>query len=144
MKTYKTPKTIAYYTCIDIVMFLVLLICLVPFLYIIAASLSSSEAIVNGEVFIIPRGVNLQAYRQIFSYPNFFRAYGNTIFYTVFGTLIALAMTILFAYPLSKSVLRGNKFVMKLVIFSMFFSGGMIPNYLLISNLHLANTGGQF
>ncbi|MCI2104840.1 MAG: carbohydrate ABC transporter permease [Sphaerochaeta sp.] len=140
MKTYKTPKTIAYYTCIDILMFLVLLICLVPFLYIIAASLSSSEAIVNGEVFIIPRGVNLQAYRQIFSYPNFFRAYGNTIFYTVFGTLIALAMTILFAYPLSKSWLRGNKFVMKLVIFSMFFSGGMIPNYLLISNLHLANT----
>jgi putative aldouronate transport system permease protein len=140
MKTYKTPQAIAYYTFIDILMFIILLVCLVPFLYIIAASLSSSEAIVNGEVFIVPRGVNIEAYRQIFSYPNFFRAYGNTIFYTVFGTLIALVMMILFAYPLSKNWLKGNKFFMKLVVFSMFFSGGMIPNYLLVSNLHLANT----
>ncbi|MFA6891610.1 MAG: carbohydrate ABC transporter permease, partial [Sphaerochaetaceae bacterium] len=69
MKTYKTPQAIAYYTFIDILMFVILLVCLVPFLYIIAASLSSSEAIVNGEVFIVPRGVNIEAYRQIFSYP---------------------------------------------------------------------------
>ncbi|HOV64546.1 MAG TPA: carbohydrate ABC transporter permease, partial [Spirochaetia bacterium] len=70
----------------------------------------------------------------------FFRAYGNTIFYTVIGTTISLIMMILFAYPLSKTQLKGSRFVMKLVIFTMFFSGGLIPNYLLISTLHLSNT----
>jgi len=140
MKTYKTRSTVAYYLFIDILMGIVLVMCLTPFLYIIATSLSSPEAIINGKVFIIPRGLNTQAYRQIFSYPNFFHAYGNTIFYTVFGTMIALCMTTLFAYPLSKTWLKGNKLVMKLVIFSMFFSGGLIPNYLLISSLHLTNT----
>jgi putative aldouronate transport system permease protein len=121
-------------------MVLVILVCLVPFLYIIAVSFSSSSAILNGEVFVWPKGFNVAAYRQIFSYPNFFHAYGNTIIYTVFGTLNALIMTTLFAYPLSKVWLKGTKTIMKFVVFSMFFSGGLIPNYLLISNLHLTNT----
>jgi putative aldouronate transport system permease protein len=82
-------------------------------------------------------GFNLGSYEQIVTYPNFFRAYGNTLFYTVAGTAISLTLTTLFAYPLSKSFLRGQKFFMKLVVFSMFFSGGLIPNYLLISNLGL-------
>lgn len=121
-------------------MTLTLLCCVLPFMYIIAMSLSSSEAIMNGKVSLWPVGLNAESYRQIFAYPNFFRAYKNTIFYTVFGTLIALTMMVLFAYPLSKTRLKGQKFVMKLVVFSMFFSGGLIPNYLLIVNLRLAGT----
>ncbi len=125
---------------IYLVMGFVLIACVLPFLYIIAMSLSSSSAILNNKVSIWPIGINYDAYKQIFSYPNFFRAYKNTITYTFFGSLISLTLMTLFAYPLSKPRLRGQKFVMKLIIFSMFFSGGLIPNFLLISSLGLTGT----
>jgi putative aldouronate transport system permease protein len=118
----------------------VLLICIIPFLYMFALSFSSPREILNNRVGLWPRGFTGSAYTAIFRYPNFFRAYGYTIFYTSFGTLIALAATILFAYPLSKPFLRGHKWLMKMVVFSMFFSGGLIPTYLLISNLRLTGT----
>lgn len=122
------------------VMFFVILICFVPFLYMLALSLSSPNAIINNEVTLLPVGLNFEAYLQIFNYPNFFRAYGNTIFYTAGGTLISLFLSSLFAYAMSKRFLVGHKIVMKLIVFSMFFSGGLIPTYLLISNLHLTGT----
>lgn len=125
---------------IYLVMGFVLIACVLPFLYIIAMSLSSSSAILNNKVSIWPIGINADAYKQIFSYPNFFRAYKNTITYTFFGSLISLTLMTLFAYPLSKPRLRGQRFVMKLIIFSMFFSGGLIPNFLLISSLGLTGT----
>ena len=127
-------------TIINLIMVLVILTCLVPFIYMFALSLSDPKAIINSKVFLWPVGINFEAYTQIFTYPNFFRAYGNTIFYTVFGTAVAIGMTTLFAYPLSKAFLRGQKFFMKMVIVSMFFSGGLIPNYLLVSNLRLTGT----
>ncbi|NLE69499.1 MAG: carbohydrate ABC transporter permease [Clostridiales bacterium] len=123
-----------------ITMILVLLACVTPFLYIIAMSFSSSRAILNNRVSLWPVGFNVDAYRQVFAYPNFFKAYGHTLFYTFFGTLIALVMMVLFAYPLSKKRLKGQPIVMKLVVFSMFFGGGLVPNYLLISSLRLVNT----
>lgn len=121
-------------------MALTLLVCLVPFIYMLAVSLSDPNAIVNNEVTFFPVGFDLSAYKQIFTYPKFFHAYGNTIFYTVAGTAISMFMTILFAYPLSKTYLRGQKLLMKMVVFSMFFSGGLIPSYLLISQLKLTGT----
>lgn len=139
-KKYRSPGSIALDVIIYIIMVFVLLVCLVPFIYMLALSLSDPKAIINNQVSFWPVGWNLDAYEQIFTYPNFFRAYGNTIFYTVAGTAIALFMMVLFAYPLSKTFLRGQKFFMKMVIVSMFFSGGLIPNYLLISNLHLTGT----
>lgn len=122
------------------VMIFSLLICIVPFLYMLTLSISDSRAIINNQVGLIPVGVNFEAYKQIFNYPNFYRAYGNTFLYTIGGTGIALSMTVLFAYPLSKTFLRGQKAAMKMVVFSMFFSGGIIPTYLLISSLRLAGT----
>ena len=122
---------------IYLVMTLAILACVLPFLYIIAMSFSYSDAILNNRVSIWPVGFNFESYRQIFAYPNFFRAYRNTLTYTFFGTLIALSMMTLFAYPLSKPQLKGQKLVMKIVVFSMFFSGGLIPNFLLVSNLGL-------
>lgn len=122
------------------VMIYVLFICFIPFLYMYALSFSNSREIINNRVGLWPRNFTTAAYRQIFQYPNFFRAYGYTIFYTISGTFIALAMTILFAYPLSKNFLRGTKFLMQVVVFSMFFSGGLIPSYLLISNMRLTGT----
>ncbi|GKX31270.1 sugar ABC transporter permease [Vallitalea longa] len=140
MKACRSKGSIVFDVIIYIIMIFVLLVCLVPFLYMLAVSISEPKAIINNEVALIPVGINFEAYKQIFAYPNFFKAYGNTIFYTVVGTLIALIMTTLFAYPLSKKSLRGQKFFMKLVVFSMFFSGGLIPNYLLISSLNLTGT----
>ena len=125
---------------IYLVMILSVLVCVLPFMYIIAMSLSNSEAILNNRVSLWPIGLNVEAYQQIFAYPNFFRAYRNTITYTLFGTLISLTLMTLFAYPLSKTRLKGHKLFMKLVLFSMFFSGGLIPNFLLVSNLKLTGT----
>lgn len=125
---------------IYVLLTLSLFVFIVPFVYMLALSFSSSKAIINNQVSFWPVGFNIEAYRQIFTYPNFFHAYGNTFFYTIFGTLIALCMSVLFAYPLSKNFLRGNSILMKMVVFSMFFSGGLIPTYLLISYLHLTGT----
>ena len=140
MREYNTKSNIAFKTVVYAIMVLVLLVCLIPFLYIISLSLSDPIAVVNGEVFVVSVGFSVEAYKQIFTYPNFFNAYLNTIIYTVFGTAISLFVMTLFAYPLSKPHLRGQSIIMKLVVFSMFFSGGLIPNYLLVSRLGLINT----
>lgn len=123
-----------------LVMILALLLWVVPFIYMIALSFSSVKAVINNQVSFWPVGFNLEAYKQVLAYPNFFRAYGNTFLYTIGGTAVALMMNVLFAYPLSKTFLCGSKFFMKMVVFSMFFSGGLIPTYLLISNLGLTGT----
>lgn len=123
-----------------ILMSLVLIMCLYPFIYMLALSLSNSKAVLAGRVFLYPVGTNLGSYKIILTYPNFFIAYRNTIFYTIAGTTIALLMTTVFAYPLSKAFLRGRNIVMNLVIFSMFFSGGLIPNFLVVSWLKLTDT----
>ena len=126
--------------CITAVMLVVLAVYVVPCLCIAATSFSSSKAIMNDRVSLWPVDFTLDAYRQILSYPSLFSAYRNTIIHTVCGTLISLVMTVLFAYPLSKSFLRGQKTIMRLVVFSMFFSGGLIPNYLLVASLGLTGT----
>ncbi len=127
-------------TFIFIVMFVVVIACTIPFLYIIAMSFSSPAAITNNRVSLWPVDFTLEAYKSIYEYPHFFRAYGYTFLFTFGGTAISLIMMILFAYPLSKDWLAGQSIVMKLVVFSMFFSGGLIPNYLLINSLHLVGT----
>jgi putative aldouronate transport system permease protein len=132
------------FSFIDIIvyggMLLSLLVCIIPFLYMFALSLSDVRAILNSQVGLWPNGFNTAAYETILNYPNFFTAYRNTIFYTSCGTVIALTFTVLFGYPLSKPFLRVNKVLLKIVVFSMFFSGGLIPTYLLITNLRLTNT----
>ena len=144
MQKHKNPNLIRRFTGFDamiyIVIILALMIWIIPFVYMIALSFSSAKAIINNQVSFWPVDFTADAYRQVFAYPNFYQAYGNTFFYTSFGTMIALIMTILFAYPLSKSFLRGQKAAMKIVVFSMFFSGGLIPTYLLISSLSLVGT----
>ena len=132
--------TAVFDSILFLIMLLVVLACILPFVYMFALSFSDPAAIINGKVSLLPVGFSVAAYKQIFTYPNFFKAYGNTFFYTFFGTLISLCFTSMFAYPLSKKFLRGTGFVTKLVVFSMFFSGGLIPTYLLVSSLRLTGT----
>ena len=136
MKNARTPFDIFVYT----VMIFSLLVCIIPFLYMITLSFASAQDILQNKIGLFPKSFHFEAYKAIFNYPNFFMAYRNTLFYTSFGTFIALSFTILFGYPLSKSFLRGRKFFVMLVIFTMFFSGGLIPTYLLVANLRLINT----
>lgn len=139
-KRYHTLENIIFDAIVYLVMAFVLICCLVPFIYMLAVSFSGTKPLINGEVFLWPKDFTLDSYKQIFTYPNFFKAYGNTFLYAVGGTAIALIMTSLMAYPLSKTFLWGNKFFTKMVVVTMFFSGGLIPNYLLLNSLHLVGT----
>lgn len=136
----KTSGERMFDVVIYLVLTLVIAVCVIPFLYMLALSLSGARAIINNQVFLWPVDITFESYIQIFKYPNFFQAYGNTLFYTVVGTTLSLFTMLNFAYPLSKPELKGQKIVMKLVVFSLFFSGGLIPTYLLVANLGLTNT----
>ena len=112
-----------------------------PFVYIIGASFATEYEIATRPMFIIPQNVSTAAYEYIFSSNKILRGFGNSIFITVCGTAINLFFTVTMAYALSKTRLRGRNFFLNMVIISMFFSGGMIPGYIVVANiLNLKNT----
>ncbi|WP_108993998.1 carbohydrate ABC transporter permease [Paenibacillus agaridevorans] len=111
-----------------------------PFLNIIAVSFSDSRAISAGEVFLWPIEFNWDAYRNLIDDGQLIVAMKNTVLMTVVGTLLNMVFTILAAYPLSKSRLRGRSIMLQAVLFTMLFGGGMIPHFLLINSLGLVNT----
>ncbi|MEV4173589.1 MULTISPECIES: carbohydrate ABC transporter permease [unclassified Nonomuraea] len=119
---------------------LVVVVTLYPFVNILARSFSSQTAISAGEVNLLPKGFNLTTYKIVASDPMFWTNYRNTVVYTVVATLIAMVMTTCYAYVLSKKQLKGRKFLVGVAVFTMFFSGGLIPNYVLISGLGLKNS----
>jgi len=122
---------------------LIIAICFVtiyPFLNVIALAFSSEGPITRGEVNIIPVGFNLTTFGVVVSDGLFWRNYANTVVYTVVATAIAIVMTTMFAYALSKRRLRGRAIFIGIAVFTMFFSGGIIPHYVLISSLGWRNT----
>lgn len=121
-------------------MFVLVLLTLFPFLYMLAVSFSSSRAVMASEVFLLPKDFNLVAYSHVLKQDQFWIGYKNTVLYTALGTSISLTLTIMAAYPLSKKNLYGGPLVMKFMIFTMFFSGGLIPNFILIRDLGLYDT----
>jgi putative aldouronate transport system permease protein len=114
--------------------------CLYPFLYIIGTSFSSSRAVSSGEVFLWPVEFNLEAYKQLLLDGQIFNSMRNTVILTVAGTFLCMFCTVLCAYSLSKKRLRGRGLVTGLIVFTMMFGGGMIPNFLLIRNLGLMDS----
>jgi putative aldouronate transport system permease protein len=123
-----------------LVLTLVVVLTLYPFVNIIARSLSNETEIRAGRVNLLPRGFNLETYRHVMSDAIFWTNYRNTVFYTVTGTAIALVLTTCYAYVLSKKQLRGRNLLVGIAVFTMFFNGGLIPNYVLVSSLGLRNT----
>ncbi|SCZ13065.1 putative aldouronate transport system permease protein [Paenibacillus polysaccharolyticus] len=119
---------------------LFVLFCLAPFLHTIAISLSSNRAITSGEVTIFPKEFSWDAYGQVFSDNSMLYSLGFTALLTVATTVLCLLFTIAAAYPLTKKKLKGRKLFMYIIIITMFFSGGIIPEYLLIRDLHLMNS----
>lgn len=114
--------------------------CLYPFIYMLAVSLSDSASIAKGEVWLWPKGVNLDMYRYVFEDGRVLKGYKNTIIYTSFGTLISLIVTALGAYSLSKNRMVMCKPILMMIVFTMFFNGGMIPTFLVVKELGLINT----
>ncbi|MFC8682849.1 carbohydrate ABC transporter permease [Microbacterium ureisolvens] len=122
---------------------LILVICFVtlyPFLNVVAQAFSSEAYINSGQVNLIPKGFNVTTFGYVMGDPLFWRNYGNTVVYTVVATVIAMALTTTFAYALSKKDLKGRAIFIGLAVFTMFFNGGLIPNYILINTLGFKNT----
>lgn len=122
------------------VLTLVVVVTLYPFVNIIARSFSGERQIRAGEVTLWPQGFNLTTYKIVFGDGTFWRSYGNTVLYTVVATVVAMTLTTIYAYVLSKKDLRGRGMLIGIAVFTMFFSGGLIPNYVLITSLGLKNS----
>lgn len=115
-------------------------LCIFPFINILAISLSENSAIVSGEVFLLPKGLVTNAYKTVLQDAAMIRSFLFTVALTVTYTAVTMVMTILCAYPLSKKRLAGRKVIMMLITFTMYFSGGIIPSYLLVKELNMLNT----
>ncbi|OWV36195.1 ABC transporter permease [Bacillus spizizenii] len=115
-------------------------ITILPFLYIIAGSFATEAELAQRSFFIFPKTFTLDAYKYVFSTPTFIRSMGVSIFITAVGTAVQLFFTFTMAYPLAKRHVKGRNLLLNLVIFSMLFSGGMIPTYLVVKSLGLLDT----
>jgi len=134
------PEDKIYYTLIYLFTFFLVLSVLYPIVYVLSASFSSPEAVSTGKVILLPVEPGLQGYEAVFKDTRIPVGYLNTIFYTVAGTFINVSMTLFCAYPLARKHLPHRGFFTFFFTFTMLFSGGMIPNYLLLRDLHMLNT----
>lgn len=122
-----------------LVVVIIAALCLFPFLYIMSVSFSNKTAVLRSEVFLWPVNFDLSAYQAVFNNRALMTSMWFTIFLTVVHTVICVVMTVLCAYPLSKSDLRFKTPLLLMIMFTMYFSGGMIPGYLNIKDLGLLN-----
>ena len=123
-----------------VIVTLLMLIVLYPLVYVLSCSVSSPTAVGAGEVVLLPKGFTLMGYRRVFQEPDILLGYKNTLFYTIIGTAINLFVTVPAGYMLSKKEVPGRNLFMFLFMFTMYFSGGMIPSFLLVKSLHLYDT----
>ena len=129
-----------FFAVVLIIILAITAMCIIPFIYLLAISLSDYNSVIRGEVFLIPKGLNLKVYKNIVEGGTLVAAMIRTIILTFSYVIFSLVMTILCAYPLSVSDLKGKKLIIPFVMFTMYFSGGLIPNYLLINNLGLIDS----
>jgi putative aldouronate transport system permease protein len=115
-------------------------ICLFPFIHVFVKSISGETAILAGDVILWPKDPQLEAYKAVFGNQSMNSSFFFTVYTTVLGTAINILLTVLAAYPLSRPSLVGKKGLWLMILFTMFFSGGMIPLYLVVNGLHLVNT----
>lgn len=118
---------------------LLVIVIMYPLYFIIIASFSDPTLVNSGNVLFIPKGINFDGYKRIFSFPEIWGGYKMTIIYTVLGTLFNLSLTMTLAYSLSRKRYIGKSFLTKFFMFTMYFSGGLIPTYLLVKDIGLYN-----
>ena len=116
------------------------MIVILPLMNVVSCSVSDASAVGAGKVYLLPTGFNTKAYEMLFHTQALMTGFFNTVFYALTGTCLNIFLTVICAYPLSRHDMHGKGWIMMLFTFTMIFSGGMIPNYLLMKNLHLLNT----
>lgn len=138
--TQKSGSEILFSIFLFLVCTLIFLIIVYPLYFIIIASISDSTLVSTGKVFLIPKGISLFGYSEIFQDSRIWTGYRNTVFYTALGTFVNLLFTLPAAYVLSRKEFKARRIIMLLFVITMFFNGGLIPTYLLMKGLHLTNT----
>lgn len=121
-------------------LFIVLVAVLYPIIYVISASISDPVYVNQGKMWLFPRGITFEGYQRVFQNPEIWSGYRNTVLYTLGGTFINLLFTVPAAYALSRKDLKGRGAMMGLIVFTMFFGGGLVPTFLLVSELGMLNT----
>lgn len=111
-----------------------------PLWFVVIASFSNPSEVWRGNVIFLPKGFSLDSYKEILKYKEIWIGYRNTIFYTAAGTVINLFMTVCMAYPLSRRKFMPKKILMVICMITMYFSGGLIPSYLVVKGLHMVDT----
>jgi putative aldouronate transport system permease protein len=119
---------------------LIMLIVLYPMIFIVSSSFSNPDLVSTGKVWLFPRGFNIEGYIRVFQDEEIMIGYRNTMFYTITGTLLNLVCTLPAAYALSRKDLVGKNIIMFFMLFTMYFSGGMIPTYLIVKSMRLLNS----
>lgn len=130
----------SFYVIVFVFLLLCALIVAVPILNVISQSLSSPQAVIAGRVSIIPVDFTWDAYKNVFEDEQILLGYWNSIVYTVVGTLINIAMTVILAYPLSRGDFKGRGIITALFVFTMVFTAPLIPTYLTVKSYHLLDT----
>ncbi len=136
----KSPAERIGMTMVYLVCILAGILTIVPFLYVVAGSFATEKELVERAFFIIPHTISTNAYKYIINDGSIFRGLVNSFFIMITGTFVNMLFTSTMAYPLSKSWLRGRNLVLNIIIVTMLFSGGMIPNYLVVKNLNLLDS----
>lgn len=137
----KTPGDIAFDVIIVVIMVGLMVVTIYPFVYVLFASVSDAAPLLQHRgILWKPIGFTLQAYKLVFQNPMILIGYGNTIFYVVVGTVLNVFLTTLGAYALSRKKVMWKKPIMLAIVFTMFFSGGLVPRYLLVHDLGLLDT----
>ena len=124
----------------NVILTIFVILCVVPVIHVVALSMSDRTSVLSGQVTLWPKGWDFNAYRSVFNDASMQRSMVFSIILTVVYTVMAMVCSILIAYPLSRSYLPGKKFLMVLILIPMYFTGGTIPNYLWIKDLHLIDS----
>ena len=140
MKSTRKKKIAIFDIVVYFIAALLFLVVAYPLILVLSCSISDPGLVATGQVILLPQGINFEGYKQLLNNPNILIGYGNTIFYTVVGTLVNLAVTVPAGYVLTKKMVPGTKLFTGLFMFTMYFSGGMIPTFLLVNGLGLYNT----
>ena len=139
-KIRNNPSDAVFTFFVYAILILLTLAIFYPLYFVVIASVSDPNMVATGEVLFLPKGVNIEGFKYILKDKRIWTGYYNTIRYTFFGTLIALFITIPAGYVLSRKDMPGRGIIMKLLIITMYFSGGLIPTYLVVKGLHLTDT----
>lgn len=125
---------------IYVILSLVLVAVLYPLIYIVSSSISSPAAVVSGKVWLWPVDISFQGFQTILKTPLIMTGYGNSLLYMSVGTIISVTLTVMLAYPLSRKTFFGRKGILMMVMFTMLFSGGLIPTYLVVKEMGMIDS----